>query len=239
MTQSTSGERKEDLYLKLGGNIKCKLVGDAKVGKTSMLLSYHQDEFSSAYDPTIFDNWSKKVKYNDRMINLLLYDTGGSTESSQLGQQGNIGTDIFLLCFSVDDHASFKNISEKWKLEVEKCYMTENINQLQSSIVDGGSPNLCSDIDCSCQKPLILLVGCKADMKYLSSITALRKHSIKGKSSRGPPPISVQQGEELAREIGAYKYMECCARNGTGVNEIFNEAIKAVLNRRENASGLR
>ena len=38
-------------------------------------------------------------------------------------------------------------------------------------------------------------------------------------------PISTEQGGLVAKEIGA-KYIECSAKTGTGVHEVFNLALK-------------
>ena len=123
MSNSTRRKRTSNLSVRMGDddnssssgeNIRCTLVGDAKVGKTSMLLSYQADSFPTQHVPTIFDSHSKIVKHEYCDVNLRLYDTGGDAKLNQFGPQGNIGTDIFILCFSVDDHKSFANVSEKW-----------------------------------------------------------------------------------------------------------------------------
>ena len=40
-------------------NIRCTLVGNERVGKTSMLMSYHADTYPVEYVPTIFDSYSR------------------------------------------------------------------------------------------------------------------------------------------------------------------------------------
>ena len=224
-----------------GENIRCSLVGDGHVGKTSMLLSYQADTFPVEYIPTVFDSYSKKVSYNDRKVNLILYDTAGNKELSEFGPQGHIGTDIFLLCFSVDNHESFENILEKWHKEIQNSYM------VSSDVPDGCMPPRFK-ITSSLSEPIIILVGCKSDKRISNpvfkeiraigrpSTTPKKDKNLQSQPSIGRPPVSVQQGARLAKDIRAYKYMECCARSGIGVNEIFNEAIKAVLDRREYAS---
>ncbi|KAJ8021843.1 Cdc42-like [Holothuria leucospilota] len=49
----------------------------------------------------------------------------------------------------------------------------------------------------------------------------LQKHKQK--------PITLEQAEELAKELNAVKYVECSAMNQKGLKNVFEEAILAVL----------
>jgi len=42
-------------------------------------------------------------------------------------------------------------------------------------------------------------------------------------------PVTFEQGEKLAKEIGAAKFLECSARNQKGLPTVFEEAVKAVF----------
>ncbi|KAJ3318924.1 GTP-binding protein Rho1 [Blyttiomyces sp. JEL0837] len=68
----------------------------------------------------------------------------------------------------------------------------------------------------------IILVGCKKDLRNDPRvIEELRK--------TGQTPVSTQQGQAVAEKIGAYRYLECSARTGEGVNEVFEHATRAAL----------
>ena len=43
--------------------LKCALVGDSGVGKTSMLMAYTVDKFPETHAPTIYDKFSSKFAY--------------------------------------------------------------------------------------------------------------------------------------------------------------------------------
>ena len=41
-------------------------------------------------------------------------------------------------------------------------------------------------------------------------------------------PIQHSQGEELAKDIGAVKYLECSARTQQGLKAVFDEVVHTV-----------
>ena len=50
--------------------------------------------------------------------------------------------------------------------------------------------------------------------------------------------LLAMQGEEVKKRIGAVKYIECSAKNGDGVREVFEHATRAALtNNKKGRSG--
>ncbi|KFO77067.1 RHOU protein, partial [Halcyon senegalensis] len=117
--------------------IKCVLVGDGAVGKTSLVVSYTTNGYPTEYIPTAFDNFSAVVSVDGKPVRLQLCDTAGQDEFDKLRPLCYTNTDIFLLCFSVVSPSSFQNVSEKWVPEIR----------------------------CHCPKAPIILVGTQSDLR--------------------------------------------------------------------------
>lgn len=122
-------------------NMKLLVLGDGAVGKSCLLISYTTNAFPSEYIPTVFDNYSANVMVDGKPYCLGLWDTAGQEDYDRLRPLSYPGTDIFLLCYSIDSRDSFLNVEEKWILEIQ---------------------HFCPDVP-------ILLVACKTDLRSSSS----------------------------------------------------------------------
>lgn len=174
--------------------IKCVVVGDGAVGKTCLLISYTTNKFPSEYVPTVFDNYAVTVMIGGEPYTLGLFDTAGQEDYDRLRPLSYPQTDVFLVCFSVVNPASYENVKEKWVPEILH----------------------------HCQRTPFLLVGTQIDLREeTSTLDKLAKNKLK--------PISSEQGEKLAKELKAVKYVECSALTQKGLKNVFDEAIVAAL----------
>ena len=69
----------------------------------------------------------------------------------------------------------------------------------------------------------MILVGTKQDLRDDAGVLEKLK-------AQKQAPVSSSQGHSLAKEIGAVKYLECSALTQKGIKQVFDEAIRAVLN---------
>jgi Ras-related C3 botulinum toxin substrate 1 len=174
-------------------SIKLVVVGDGAVGKTCLLIAYTSNSFPREYVPTVFDNYTAHVMVEGRTISLGLWDTAGQEDYDRLRPLSYPQTDVFLLCFSLVNSTSFKNVKIKWLREVRH----------------------------HCPNAKLILVGTKSDAR--EDKDALEKMPA------GMKPVETAEGEALAKEIGAIRYMECSALTQKGLKNVFDAAIKAIL----------
>lgn len=239
-------------------SIKCVVIGDGAVGKTSLLISYTTNTFPTDYIPTVFDNYSakiavrppsslqpgniqsKNIKNNDanqisnkssnhntesnskkldevpndnfnndniQFFKLNLWDTAGQDEYDKLRPLSYPQTDIFLICFSVTDRTSFNNLKEKWLNELKQH---ANIDKSEFYKNTGSLP--------------VLIVGTKADLRENGTSNSICENSDSKKDV-----IDIDEIEEFIKENKLLDYCECSAMNQTGVEEVFQAAVKGVV----------
>ncbi|XP_068214828.1 ras-related protein ced-10-like [Palaemon carinicauda] len=123
--------------------LKITVVGDGTVGKTCLLISYTSGEFPGEYVPTVFDNYAGTHSVEGRSYSLTLWDTAGQEEYERLRPLSYPGTHVFIVCFALDNRASFENVSSKWLPELKQ----------------------------HCPKASIILVGTKKDVRNATVLT--------------------------------------------------------------------
>ncbi|KAH3760862.1 small GTPase Rac protein 1 [Pelomyxa schiedti] len=98
--------------MEVAHNIKVGIVGDGCVGKTSVLIRWTCGSFPPKYE--YITPMSANVMFEGKPCILRLWDFLCGEEFDRESAWNYPQTDIFLLCFSVINAASFENVRCKW-----------------------------------------------------------------------------------------------------------------------------
>ncbi|XP_074594903.1 rho-related protein racD-like [Brevipalpus obovatus] len=236
--------------------IKIVVVGDGAIGKTCMCVSYSCGSFpGDEYVPTVFENHCGTHDYNNTTYNITLWDTAGQEDYEKLRPLSYPGCDVFLLCFSVASQNSFQNISTKWFPEIRhyrpkapfvlvgtktdlrpstKSSIYPRFSTSPGSIrswITGRSIKESSSLQAKdvpeFSRPVKEI---EQDDQYDSSAST----NTTALSSSGGF-VTTNMGRRLAKRLKAASYVECSAKTLTGINEVFDEAIRARINSKRKA----
>jgi len=100
--------------------IKSVIVGDKKVGKTCVAISYTTEAFPGEYIPALIEPCSANVMVNGLPINLSIWDTDGRAESDKIRPLAYPETNVFLFCFSLSNPKSLWAIHDKFVPEINE-----------------------------------------------------------------------------------------------------------------------
>jgi Rho family, other len=150
---------------------------------------------------SILTNSLLDIFVDNVQIELSLWDTAGQEEFDRLRSLSYDDTHAIMLCFSVDSKDSLENVESKWTSEIAE----------------------------NCQGVKIVLVALKCDLREQDNEDEEGAEATNGAQQEKKPMISYNQGLEVARRIGALRYLECSAMRNRGVNEAFTEAARVAL----------
>jgi small GTP-binding protein len=120
--------------------IKCAIIGDSTVGKTTLINKLNDGQFLGDYIQTTIDTIKVIHSYNNIKVQFKFLDLAGQHGFKDVRKYWYdvTGIDIFILTFAIDDMTSFKNIDQFWLPEIKNTKL--------------------------CNKPIIL-IGTKSDCK--------------------------------------------------------------------------
>lgn len=183
-------------------------MGDGACGKTSLLNVFTRGYFPQVYEPTVFENYVHDIFVDGQSMLLSLWDTAGQEEFDRLRSLSYSDTHVIMLCFSVDSRDSLENARTRWV----------------SEIVD------------HCEGVKLVLVALKCDLRSTEDDDAQNDGNGQLDDEQRRRLISYEEGLEVARSIGALRYLECSARRNRGVNEAFTEAARCALTAKPHGS---
>ena len=98
--------------------IKLVVVGDDDLPKTKLLLMYSRGEIPISYVPTVFENFSHRIDFEDNFLIVSLWDTSGQEQYDRLRPLSYSNADIILILFDINRRKTFDNVNSKWGDEI-------------------------------------------------------------------------------------------------------------------------
>jgi len=118
---------------------KIVVLGDAAVGKTSLINQYIERSFEEDYKPTLGANIIRKdvfVEEINASVRLIMWDLAGQEKYNVIRSmyfQGCVGA---LLVYDVTRHSTFETINSKWLKDFKKYVKKEGTYILIGNKID-------------------------------------------------------------------------------------------------------
>jgi len=101
--------------------IKCAIVGDGTIGKTTFLTKYCTNITLLDYIPTVVDTYESLAQstITNETVKIMFMDLSGQEDYRDIRDgQYDYSIDVFIVAFSIDNIVSFENIKDKWIPEI-------------------------------------------------------------------------------------------------------------------------
>ncbi|XP_076805859.1 cell division control protein 42 homolog isoform X2 [Clavelina lepadiformis] len=99
--------------------IKVVSVGDKCSGKTQILIAINGPYPDIYFPKELYDFPEKTVCSEGKIYTLLLWQTTGQEDYDRLRPVTYPQTDVFLVCFSIDNPSTIENAFKKWVPEIQ------------------------------------------------------------------------------------------------------------------------
>ena len=94
---------------------KIIVIGESRVGKTSLIKRYTKDQFGGVYLTTVgIDFQNKTIEIEDKKVKLQVWDTAGQERFRNVAKNYFQSSNGFLLVFDITDKESFQKLNDFW-----------------------------------------------------------------------------------------------------------------------------
>lgn len=191
--------------------LKFVIIGDAAVGKSSLLVRLTDQRFLSKPDPTLGVEFGSKlivIQEEGKTVKLQCWDTAGTESFRSITRSYYRGAAGALLVYDVTSRASFEH-ARGWLNDVR-----EHADPNLTCILVANKVDLCEPED----------EDGKAER---GEVTTSPPQSMKSRPKR---EVSRAEGEQLAKEEGLL-FIEASAKTGENVDKAFEEATRDILSK--------
>ncbi|KIM67170.1 hypothetical protein SCLCIDRAFT_1210662 [Scleroderma citrinum Foug A] len=213
MTDAASGATDRSIQVKL------VLLGEAAVGKSSVVLRFVNNEFQPNKEPTIGAAFlTQKCRVDDRVLRYEIWDTAGQERFHSLAPMYYRNAQAAVVVYDVTKATS---------LDKAKTWVKELQRQANPNIVIALAGNKIDLVQPSTSTSGAAFASESEDEADDATATPGEAPSPNGEESESMRQVPREEAQAYATEAGLL-FFETSAKTGEGIVEIFTEIAKKI-----------
>ncbi|KAJ9121657.1 hypothetical protein QFC22_002277 [Naganishia vaughanmartiniae] len=214
--------------------VKLVLLGEAAVGKSSLVLRFVSNDFNENNSPTIGAAFlTQKCRLEDKVIKFEIWDTAGQERFHSLAPMYYRNAAAAVVVYDITKASSLEK-AKAWVNELQRQANPNIVIALLDLITDGAVSTTAGVADS--QTEAAAAPGAEGadesaqdgqepldDVTEAQPETTTTPAAASGESLR---QVTREEAEAYAKEAGGLLFFEASAKTGKGVQELFTEIAK-------------
>ena len=216
----SKNEKEEEII-----SIKITMIGDAGVGKTSIVARYIENDFNPESKSTIGANYSKsELIFNNHKVILDIWDTAGQEKFRSMGRHFYKNSNIIVMVYDVTKIDTFEDIKNYWYDDVKEngekykvlglvgnkidLYDVEGVDEIDEKIIKEFTDKISNDKE---NKLICMNVSCKTGVNIKNLFDNLISLYFEKEFNNLIKQNSLNKGDTFKMNGGKKKEKKCCS----------------------------